>query len=80
MIDFTRAFRLYYDLKNPKDLVYCSRDLLAKLRALDRNVLAAKVGDHLTDLEITGLMRRRDKIVMHFEKLIAEKGESAVLY
>ncbi len=80
MVDFTRAFRLYYDLKNPKELVYCSRDLFAKLRALDRNVLVEKIGNRLTDPEINGLMKRRDKIVTHFEKLIAEKGESAVLY
>jgi hypothetical protein len=80
MIDFSRAFRLYYDLKNPEDLVRCSRQLLEKLRALDREVLAAKVGEHLTGLEIDGVMKRREKIVAYFEKLIAEKGEAAVLY
>ncbi len=79
MVDFTRAFRLYYDLQNPEGLVRCSRDLLAKLRALDRDVLTAKVGDHLTKLEIDGFMKRRDKIVDHFEKLIRERGERAVL-
>jgi hypothetical protein len=80
MIDFTRAFRLYHDLKNPEDLVRCSRELLEKLRALDRKVLTAKIGEHLNGLEIDGVMKRRDKIVAYFEKLIAEKGESAVLY
>jgi hypothetical protein len=80
MVDFTRAFRLYYDLKTPQDLERCSRELLEKLRALDREVLAAKVGNHLTTLEIDGVMKRRDKIVAHFEKLIAEKGEGAILY
>jgi hypothetical protein len=80
MIDFTRAFRLYYDLKNPQDLVRCSRELLEKLRALNRDVLAAKVGNHLTGLEMDGVMKRREKIVALFEKLIAEKGEAAVLY
>ena len=80
MVDFTRAFRLYHELKNPEGLVSCSRELLAKLRALDRDVLAAKVGDHLNKLEIDGIMKRRDKIVAHFEALITEKGEGAVLY
>jgi hypothetical protein len=80
MVDFSRAFRLYYDLMSAKELVYCCRKLLEKLRALDREVLAAKVGNHLTGLEIDGLMKRRDKIVAHFEKLIAKRGEEVVLY
>jgi hypothetical protein len=80
MVDFTRAFRLYYTLKDPKDLVRCSRELLEKLRALDREGLAAKAGKYLTGLEIDGVMKRREKIVAYFEKLIAEKGEAAVLY
>jgi hypothetical protein len=80
MIDFSRAFRLYHDLRNPEDLVLCSRDLLEKLRALDGEELAAKAGNYLTKPELEGIMKRRDKIVAYFEKLIAEKGESAVLY
>ena len=32
-IDFTRAFRLYKDLRDPKDLVRCDRNLLEKLKA-----------------------------------------------
>ena len=80
MVDFTRAFRLYHDLRNPDNLVRCSRELLEKLRVLDSEKLSAEAGDYLTDMEIEGVMMRRDKIVAHFEKLIAEKGESAVLY
>jgi hypothetical protein len=80
MIDFSRAFRLYHDLRNPEDLVCCSRKLLEKLRALDSEELAAKTGKYLTKPELEGIMKRRDKIVALFEKLIAEKGESAVLY
>lgn len=80
MVDFSRAFRLYYDLPNPQELVRCSRDLLEKLRTLDKDVLAGRAGSHLTKLEVAGVMKRRDKIVEHFEKLIAEKGEAAVLY
>ncbi|MBN1566573.1 MAG: hypothetical protein JXA73_01920 [Acidobacteria bacterium] len=80
MVDFSRAFRLYHDLKKPEKLVRCSRKLLENLRALDEKALTEKVGSHLNDLEIKGIMKRRDKIVAHFEKLIAEKGEGAVLY
>ena len=80
MIDFTRAFRLYHDLREPENLVLCSRELLKKLRKLDAEVLKAKVGKYLNELELEGIMKRRDKIVDFFDKRIAEKGEYSVLY
>jgi hypothetical protein len=78
--DFTRAFRLYHDLRNPKDLVMCDRHLLEKLRQLDYDEVLEKTKPHLSKSEVQGLMARRDKIVAYFEKLIAQKGEGAVLY
>ncbi len=80
MIDFTRAFRLHSDLQDPKILVQCDRQLLEKLKQLDANVVAQKTRGHLNKWEIKALMARRDKIVAHFQKLIAQKGESAILY
>ncbi len=80
MVDFSRAFRLYHDLRTPENLVCCCRELLEKLRTLDAEELEAKTGKYLNELELEGIMKRRDKIVDYFEKLIAEKGEAAVLY
>jgi hypothetical protein len=80
MVDFSRAFRLYHHLNNPENLVCCSRELLAKLRALDGNTVATGVGEYLNKPEVEGVMKRRDKIVAIFDKLIEEKGEDAVLY
>ena len=80
IIDFTRAFRLYHNLRKPQNLVRCSRGLLQKLRELDAEVLEAKLGKYLNNMELEGIMKRRDKIVDHFEKLIAERGEYRVLY
>jgi hypothetical protein len=80
-IDFTRAFRLNTDLKDPdKNLVRCDRQLLEKLKALDGNTLAEKTAHYLNKGEVKAVMVRRDKIVAFYQKLIAEKGESAVLY
>ena len=79
-IDFTRAFRLYKDLRDPKDLVRCDRNLLEKLKALDGNELSEKTKHYLTKDEVKALMTRRDKIVAYFQKLISEKGEGEVLY
>ena len=79
-VDFTRAFRLHKDLKDPKDLVRCDRQLFAKLKTLDGNELAARTKSYLTKDEVKAVMARRDKIVTQFEKLISEKGEKEVLY
>lgn len=79
-VDFTRAFRTNKNLRNPKDLVRCDRQLFEKLKALDGNELAEKTKHYLNKDETKAVMARRDKIVAQFQKLIAEKGENEVLY
>ncbi len=79
-IDFTRAFRRDKNLRNPKNLVRCDRRLFEKLKALDGNELQEKTKGYLNSEEFKGVMARREKIVVYFEKLIAEKGENEVLY
>ena len=80
MIDFTRAFRRTEGLESDKGLVQCDRQLLQRLRQLSRGDVEAAVGRHLTRQEIDAVMARRDLIVAHFERLIAERGEAMVLY
>ena len=80
MIDFTRAFRLQTELQYAKDLNRLDRALLPRLEALDRAQVKAAVGDWLTGTEIDAMMKRRDLLVAHFKKLIAELGEARVLY
>jgi hypothetical protein len=79
-IDFTRAFRLSKDLRHPNDLVRCDRQLLEKLKTLDGDQLAEKAKHYLNKEEVKALMARRDKMVAHFQQLVAEKGENEVLY
>ena len=79
-IDFTRAFRISAELRNPKGLVRCDRQLFDKLRTLDANEVAAKTTHYLTKNEVKAVMARRDKIVTYFQKLVSEKGENEVLY
>ncbi|HKU21303.1 MAG TPA: hypothetical protein VJQ50_09840 [Terriglobales bacterium] len=79
-VDFTRAFRGFKSLQRADDLVRCDRQLLAKLKALDRSQLMTQTKGYLTKSEVDAVMARRDKIVDHFQKLIAKQGESQVLY
>lgn len=80
MIDFTRAFRRKRQLQNPKELKKCDRRLFEKLKLLDAAEVKQKTQPHLSRWEINALMARRDKIVAHLEKRIAERGEEQVLY
>jgi hypothetical protein len=79
-VDFTRAFRTNKDLRGPKNLVKCDHELFEKLKALNADELAEKTKGYLSKDEVKAVMARRDKIVTQFQKLIAEKGESEVLY
>jgi hypothetical protein len=80
MLDFTRAFRLQRALTTPAALNGCARGLLERLRALTEDELKTAVEDHLTGGEIDSVMARRDLLVGHFDRLIATRGEAAVLY
>jgi hypothetical protein len=80
MIDFTRAFRRNRTVLAPAELTKCDRGLLEKIRLLTAEQVAAATKPYVGPPEIDALMARRDQIVGIFDKLIAEKGESQVLY
>ncbi len=80
IIDFSRAFRTLRQLPEEKDLLKCEKGLYSRLRVLLKEVVSQAVGTHLTKWELEALLARRDLIVKHFQQLIAEKGESKVLY
>ena len=80
MIDFSRAFRLQPELQHLKDLQKIDRQLLAKLEALTKEDVTAATKDFLIKRELDAMMVRRDLLVAHFKKLIAEQGEAKVLY
>jgi hypothetical protein len=46
---------------------------------LDGKEVLEKTKPHLNKNEVAAVMARRDKIVAHFDQLIAQKGEAAVL-
>ncbi len=79
MIDFSRAFRIWGDLRAPDNLNRCDRALLGALRDLTREALDEHVGAYLTGGEIDAILQRRDKLVQHFDTLVETRG-SAVLF
>lgn len=81
MIDHTRAFKVFDELKSASNLeTHCPRSLLEAMRRLDEETLKSSMRDLLSDIQIRGLLGRRDRIVKHFEEQIAMLGEAEVLY
>ena len=74
MIDHTRAFRTFRELKDSRNLVRCERKVLARLKELDSNTVSRELESFLKPEEMKGLLARRDLIVKIFE----QKGESAL--
>ena len=79
IFDFTRAFRPWKKLQNPESLHRIGRGFLSRLRDLDPADVERELGPYLRPWELKGLLARRDLLVQHFDRLIAEEGEAAVL-
>ena len=69
LIDHSRAFRTNENLRNPAKLTRCERGLLARMQALTEASLKKELGDYLTSLEISALLKRRDALVERFTAL-----------
>ena len=80
LIDHSRTFRPFDQLKDPKALTTFSRTLLAKLEELNEPMLKEHLGKYLSPYQIQGLLKRRDAILALAKQLVAEKGAGAVLY
>jgi hypothetical protein len=81
MIDHTRAFKVFKEIKTPQNLgPHCPRGLLETLRRLDRPLLERTMSGLLTSGQSEGLLARRDHIVAYFDARVAELGEGEVLY
>ncbi len=80
LIDHTRAFRREKELRTPELVIHCDRKLWEELKSLDGETLRDRLKKFLRSSQIKALMRRRDKLVEHIQKLIQERGESKVLF
>jgi len=76
LIDHSRAFTNVQTMPFP--MVKIDREFYQKLKALDEATLKQKLGNLLFDGP-KPLLARRDKIVEHFEEMIAKYGEEGVL-
>jgi hypothetical protein len=80
LIDHTRSFTPYHNIRNQAKLTRCSRALLGQMSALTQAAIATRVGTSLTRAEITAVLARRDRIVAFFNDEAKAKGEKNVLF
>lgn len=76
LVDHSRAFTNTTRMVFEMDRI--DRAFFERLRALDKATLDARIGKLVLDGS-RSILRRRDAIVAHFEKLVKGKGEDAVI-
>jgi hypothetical protein len=80
LIDHTRAFRSGGSLLKPAELLRVERTMFDKMKQLTEAAVSKTMKGILNPGEIRSMLKRRDAIVAHFEKLIAQRGEVAVFF
>jgi hypothetical protein len=80
LIDHTRAFRTGGSLLRPERLVRIERTLFEKMKQLTEQSVSQALKGLLMRIEIEALLKRRDVLVRHFEKRIADFGEASVFF
>ena len=81
MIDHTRGFKIFKDLKNAAESrPRCEKDLLTALRRLQKAQLQPATKEVLAESQVDAILARRDLIVRFYDEKVAALGEGAVLY
>jgi hypothetical protein len=78
LVDHVGGFSSDTELRNPP--VQFDRRLLAKLRALREDEVQTRLNGLLSREDIKNVLKRRDALLAHLAKLVAEKGDAAVLF
>jgi hypothetical protein len=77
MIDHTRAFKIFGDLRRPEGMTRFSVSLMEGLKKLDRAKVTSACGRYLTGPEIDAVFERRSKILELYSRAVLEKGDRA---
>jgi hypothetical protein len=79
-VDFSEAFAPASDPLPGCEITVCARRLYEGLVKTDEQTIKTTLGRFLNEVEIQGLLTRKDLIIAKIKELIAEKGEQAVLF
>lgn len=79
-VDFSEAFAPAPELRDDCRITVCSRKLYDGLLKLDDQTVEAVMKAYLNDSETSSLLARKELILEKIKALIAEKGETSVLF
>jgi hypothetical protein len=80
LIDHTRAFQPVPELLDPEALRRVNREAWTHILALTEEDMKEMLGTCLDAGQLGALAKRRDLLVEHVERLVAERGEDLVFY
>jgi hypothetical protein len=82
LIDHSRAFTSGRKMLKDEDNLpnYFDRRLVEKMKSLTREELDADLDDLLMGSQVRDILKRRNALLEHLEKLIAERGQGQVLF
>ena len=75
----TRSFKRIPSLPTKKDVLMIDRDLWQRIKTLDPDQVRERMSPYLNVVEVKALLKRRQILVRHVERMIAERGERGVL-
>jgi len=79
-VDFSEAFPADPALDEACPLERCPRRLYERLLRTARSMVESRLKPYLSDSEINSLCERKKRVVARLQRLMAEKGERAVLF
>ena len=80
LIDHTRGFQYMDEVMNPDILIRINREVWDRLMSLTEQDIRQALSNYLEGGQIASLMKRREALKNHVEKLVAERGPDAVFY
>ncbi len=80
LIDHTRGFQYMAEVMNPDILNRINRKAWDRLMSLTEQDIRQALSNYLEGGQIAALMKRREALKNHVEKLVAERGPDAVFY
>ncbi len=79
-IDHTRSFRKSSVVEKLEKIVWCEREVFERLQTLEKKTLSRRLKPWASSLQVSMLLKRRDKLIDHLGSRIAETRVSAVLW
>jgi hypothetical protein len=82
LIDHSRAFSSGNKMAKDEGKlpVQFDRNVVEKVRALDKDTLDTKIGELLMGGQVKGILERRDVLLEHLDELVAKQGEARVFF